>query len=151
MRSDARPASARRLSRAVIVLLGLLSMAPTAGDVGGCGTEVTALDPTAFANARKEVDCSRCKACSIHTERCTSACDPKQPSETSIPKTCQPLSHDGEVCLRKLQASSCDAYTAYVADVGPSTPSECEFCKIAPAAAPTGTFGVDSGTADGGR
>jgi hypothetical protein len=119
-------------SSLVVVVLGALCMAPTAGDVGGCGTEVKALDPRAFALVRKDMDCERCTECGIGTARCQRACDPKIPVETSIPATCKPLLHDGEVCIRALNAASCDAYATYVDDVAPSTPSECEFCKIAP-------------------
>ena len=140
----------RRLPLLVITVLALFCMAPTAGDIGGCGSEVQALDPTVFAGARKELDCRRCAECSVSTARCKSACDPNKPPDTAIPKTCEPLFHDGEVCLRRLDAVSCDVYKTYVSDVAPSTPSECEFCKEAqPEPAPS--FVVDAGTPDGGR
>lgn len=138
--------------RLVVVTLGLLCMAPTAGDIGGCGAEIKALDPGELADARKRMDCERCRECGIRTARCASACDPARDPDTAIPKTCQPLLHDGEVCIRKLGAASCDAYATYVADVAPSTPSECEFCKFTSGSSPpiTGapTFAVDAG-ADG--
>lgn len=119
-------------STLVAAVLGLLCAAPTAGDVGGCGAEVKALDPVAFARARKDMDCERCAQCGIRTGRCARACDPDKDVETVIPATCKPLLHDGEVCLRRLNAASCDAYATYVDDVSPSTPSECAFCKRAP-------------------
>ncbi len=111
----------RRLPLLVITVLALFCMAPTAGDIGGCGSEVQALDPTVFAGARKELDCRRCAECSVSTARCKSACDPNKPPDTAIPKTCEPLFHDGEVCLRRLDAVSCDVYKTYVSDVAPST------------------------------
>ncbi|HVH48099.1 MAG TPA: hypothetical protein VM925_37455 [Labilithrix sp.] len=122
----------RRSRVLVVAVLGVLSMAPTAGDIGGCGAEVKLLDATEFAVARKEQDCERCRECGISTARCTRACDATKATETNIPPSCQPLAHDGDVCLRALGAASCEAYATYVDDVAPSTPSECEFCKVAP-------------------
>jgi hypothetical protein len=130
-----------KLSRVAVVILGVLSMAPTAGDVGGCGTEAEALDPGVFAAARKDLDCRRCQECGLGSTRCSRACNPAVPSETAIPATCQPLLHDGEVCIRKLDSASCDAFATYVSDVAPSTPTECEFCKVPPQG-PTPGFGV---------
>ncbi|MBX3202162.1 MAG: hypothetical protein KF894_28795 [Labilithrix sp.] len=131
----------------VVAVLGVLSMAPTAGDVGGCGTEVTALDPLAFALARKDMDCERCAECGLETARCRRACDPASEVETVIPPTCQPLRHDGVVCIRKLHAASCSAYATYVDDA-PSTPSECEFCKIAPGDRTGPGFDVDAASGE---
>jgi hypothetical protein len=127
----------------LIGVLGLLCMAPTAGDIGGCGTEVKALDREVIAQARKEMDCRRCLDCSIGTARCQRSCDPNVPPETAVPATCQPLQHDGEVCIRALSSASCEKYASYVDDNAPSTPSECEFCKIPPEGA-SGPF-VDGG------
>ena len=139
----------RAIPRApIVVLLALLCMAPTAGDVGGCGTEVTALDPEVFALARKDEDCRRCGECELRTARCVRACDATKPTETTIPSTCEPIQHDGEVCLRALRAASCSAFSTYVDDVAPATPSECEFCKVAPTGASPG-FVLDGG-GDGG-
>jgi len=134
--------------RIAVVVLGALSMAPTAGDIGGCGSEVKALDPLAFALARKDMDCERCRQCSISSGRCERACDPSKPVETSIPSTCQPLLHDGEVCLRALRAASCDAYRTYVDELAPSTPSECEFCKVVPGGS-SGPGFADAAARDG--
>lgn len=114
------------------IVLALLCMAPTAGDIGGCGAEVTALDPSTFALVRKDEDCRRCEECAIGSARCARACDPDEPVETRIPDTCKPLLHDGKVCLRALRAASCSAYARYVDDVAPETPSECAFCKAPP-------------------
>lgn len=129
------------MRRFVIAVLAVLSMAPTAGDVGGCGQEATLLDTQVFASARKEEDCQRCQECGFTTGRCASACDPKAAPNASIPNTCKPLQHDGEVCLRALGAASCDDYAKYVSD-SPSLPGECKFCRDDPNAPPvTGTFG----------
>ena len=133
-----------------IIVLGVLSMAPTAGDVGGCGTEATALDPLAFALARKDMDCERCQECGIDNGRCQRACDPTKPVETNIPETCLPLLHDGKVCIRALHAASCDAYATYVDELAPSPPGECEFCKVAPEGPRAPGFAVDASTTDGG-
>ncbi len=144
-----RPSSSIGPIRIVVVVLGVLSMAPTAGDVGGCGTEVKTLDPLAFAVARKDMDCARCQDCGIDTPRCQRACDPSKPVETSIPSTCSPLQHDGEVCIRALDAASCDAYRTYVDELAPSTPSECQFCKVVPEGPRGPGFVVDAATTDG--
>ena len=139
---------ASRVSKLVIAVLGLFSMAPTAGDVGGCGSEITALDLRAFALARKDMDCGRCRECGIQTARCERSCDPESAPETSLPSTCQPLQHDGRVCLRALSAASCGDYASYVDDLSPSTPSECEFCRIAPEE-PAGAFAADASSREG--
>lgn len=129
------------MRRLVVVVLGLLCAAPTAGDVGGCGRTVSDLDTTRFANARKLEDCERCTSCGLSTQTCARACDPKQPSNVLIPETCRPLLHDGEVCLRALEAASCSDYASFVDDLAPSNPSECEFCRVAPAPSETSGFG----------
>jgi hypothetical protein len=120
-------------------------MAPTAGDVGGCGTEPTALDKEGFAQARKELDCKRCGECSIKSQRCLRACSKELPPDTSLPATCHPIHHDGEVCLRALDESSCETYATYVDDRAPATPSECQFCLIVPRPAVVTTF-TDGGS-----
>jgi hypothetical protein len=131
---------------AIAALLGLLSAAPTVGDVGGCGRTVTDLDPARFANARKLEDCQRCTACALTTQTCVRACDPTAASDVFIPSTCRPLLHDGEVCLRALHAASCNDYATFVDDVAPALPSECEFCHVAPPA-PSGTGALIDGGA----
>jgi hypothetical protein len=138
--------SRRTAAIAVAVVLGLLCMAPTAGDVGGCGTEPTALDGTAYGLARKDQDCERCTGCGISTARCRRACDPIAPPDVGVPSTCRPLQHDGEVCIRALHAASCSAYATYVDDNAPDTPPECEFCKFAepPSPPPAATAFADA-------
>jgi hypothetical protein len=123
---------ARRDLLAVALVSLVFVAAPTPGDVGGCGKTAVALSPTAFANARKTVDCRRCTECGLHTDRCTRACDASAPSDVVVPDTCHPLFHDGEVCLAALLAASCSDYAAYVDDVAPATPSECTFCRLLP-------------------
>jgi hypothetical protein len=134
----------------IVVLLGALCAAPTAGDIGGCGRSVNELDPARFAVARKLEDCQRCTQCGIATERCTRACDPKQTSDVLIPQTCKPLYHDGEVCLRALDAASCDDYTKYEDDFAPTNPSECEFCRVVPPPPSSGGVFGDAAPPEGG-
>lgn len=134
---------------AVAAVLAVLCTAPTAGDIGGCGTEVVALDVEQFAYARKNVDCRRCRECGISTPRCARACDPTKPPETSVPKTCQPIQHDGEVCLRALDAASCESYARYVDEIAPATPTECAFCKVVPPPEFFPSFTVDAGREGG--
>lgn len=138
-----------RISVVVVGVLGVLAMAPTVGDTGGCGRTATDLDRGRYANGRKLQDCERCEECSITNARCLRACDPKQPPEIVLPVTCQPLYHDGEVCLRALAASSCDDFATYVDDDAPVTPSECEFCVV-PAPPPGGAFADASAVGEGG-
>ncbi|MFO0677638.1 MAG: hypothetical protein U0169_13975 [Polyangiaceae bacterium] len=121
--------SARELAGVAFVAL-VFGMAPTVGDVGGCGAAPEDMSSALFANERKLVDCKRCTECAIDTARCRRACTPNAPTDTVIPKTCRPLVHDGEVCLRALEAASCSSYSRYVADDLPSTPSECAFCRF---------------------
>jgi hypothetical protein len=114
----------------MIVVLGALSLAPSVGDVGACGKTATELSADSYAYARKNMDCSRCNDCGITTQHCQRACDASAKPDVSIPPTCKPLLHDGEVCLRALQAASCSDYEAFVKDDGASTPSECDFCQV---------------------
>ena len=134
----------RRLRALPVVVVGLLLMAPTVGDTGACGRTATELEHDRYANARKLQDCQRCQECGLQGARCLRACDPKALPEIELPATCRPLYHDGEVCLRALGAASCGTFATYVDDDAPSTPSECEFCRVAPAPS-TPSFG------DGGR
>lgn len=127
------PANRSRTTSAASLLVGAtlaaLCMAPTVGDIGGCGTTAEAIAPERYESARKQLDCSRCSQCSIATARCQRACDPAQASDIVLPATCKPLVHDAEVCLRALLAKSCDDFAKTVADTSPETPSECLFCK----------------------
>jgi hypothetical protein len=124
------------LSRGSLILVAALALvfgaAPTVGDVGSCGSVASDLDPGQFAGDRKKVDCQRCSACGLTTMTCQNACDPNAPSPTGWPSTCHPLVHDGEVCVRALLASSCRDYAAFVDDVAPTVPTECDFCRLVP-------------------
>lgn len=142
------PASTRALSLAIAVL-GALLMAPTVGDTGGCGRTAVELDRDRYGNARKLQDCERCEECGIATARCDRACDPKQLPEIALPATCRPLYHDGEVCLRALDAASCETFATYVDDEAPSTPTECDFCLVPPPAPPP-AFGDGGQAGEGG-
>jgi hypothetical protein len=121
--------------RSHLVLAGGLALvfgaAPTVGDVGSCGDTATELDPASFANGRKKMDCVRCTECGLTTQTCRGACDPNAPSTVAWPRTCHPLRHDGEVCLRALRAASCSSYATFVDDVAPNIPTECDFCLLA--------------------
>lgn len=105
--------------------------APTVGDIGSCGQSSDDLDPVKFFASKQEVDCEQCMSCGIDTNACTAACGNKQ-LITAFPDGCEPLVHDGEVCLDALLAASCSTYRAYVADQGATTPTECDFCPEGP-------------------
>lgn len=128
----------------VVAVLGVLSLAPTAGDVGGCGSEASLLDVAAFSRARKQEDCEHCTTCGLTTSRCVRACDPKAPSDVALPATCRPLLHDGEVCIRAIHAGSCTDWAKWVDETAPTIPSECEFCRVTdpPSAAPLAEGGA---------
>ena len=73
------------------------------------------------------------------TQWCANACNPDAPSPVQWPSTCDPLEHDGVVCIDALEAASCSDYASYVSDTAPTEPSECDFCRDIPeAAAPVG-------------
>jgi hypothetical protein len=126
------------MTRAEVAFLAVMAVvlctAPTVGDVGGCGERATDLDAPAFAKARKLLDCQRCTECGLDTNTCRTACDPRAPSTVGWPATCRPLQHDGDVCLRALQAASCNDYASFVSDTAPTTPTECDFCHLVPEA-----------------
>ena len=136
----------RRAPLVVIAgFLAMLCMAPTAGDVGGCGREATDLDADDYAFARKTNECGRCRECGVHTARCERACDPAKPPDIALPATCKPVRRDGEVCLRAIDAVSCDKFATYVDDLAPATPSECDFCRIKPEPPPPSFAPNDGG------
>lgn len=93
------------------------------------------LDPNKFSASKQAIDCQRCTDCDIRTDACTAACGEK-PVVVSFPTNCVPLVHDGEVCLDALLAASCSDYRSYVANVGATTPTECDFCPPFDAGAP---------------
>ena len=121
-------------NRGPLMLLAVLALVlgagATVGDIGSCGSAAVDLDPDAFANARKNVDCKRCTECRINTETCKSACDANAPPTAGWPSTCHPLLQDGEVCLRALLAAHCSDYATFVNDAAPTVPTECDFCRL---------------------
>lgn len=116
----------KALLRWAFALSALICLAPTPGDVGGCGQAARDLDPEAFFASKQAIECSRCRECDLVTAACQSACD-RGPTETEFPVGCFPLVHDGTVCLRALTRASCEEHRKVVADA-PRVPSECNFC-----------------------
>ncbi len=110
------------------IILVVLCLAPTPGDIGGCGQAPDILDARAFFTNKKRIDCSRCKECGLISHTCDDACDDNAAVKSSFPTDCVPLVHDGEVCLHALEYASCGDYEGYVADSSPASPSECNFC-----------------------
>ena len=129
--TQARTEPRRAVGRAEIMRLAavllLVVAAPTVGDIGSCGEAPSDLDAAAFFREKAAVDCARCEECGFTTAACTRACDPTQPLPT-FPEGCYPITHDGEVCLRALEAASCDTYASFVADQGSTISTECNFC-----------------------
>lgn len=113
---------------ALIVVLVTLVMAPTPGDIGGCGQPAEQLDPRVFYASKNDIDCTRCDDCKLAFTSCDKACDPSTEVPTSFPGGCYPLVHDGEVCLRALVNASCDDYLHFMDDQELGTPTECNFC-----------------------
>jgi hypothetical protein len=128
----------RPIGRAELAFAAVLAVvfgaAPTVGDVGACGQTASPLDEKAFVAQRKALDCQRCTECGLSTQTCASACDRTAPSSVAFPATCFPLLHDGDVCLRALEAASCQDYASFVSDDAPTVPSECDFCHVVPEA-----------------
>jgi hypothetical protein len=123
----------RRSTLAVTALVALIfGTAPTVGDIGSCGSAASLLDESTFAAERKQTDCSRCTGCKLTTHTCANACDPDAGPTAGWPPTCEPLQHDGDVCIRALQAASCADYASFVSDVSPTLPTECDFCRDLP-------------------
>jgi hypothetical protein len=128
-----------RAPRLVVMIVALFCLAPTPGDIGGCGQTAEDLDAPTFFATLEATDCRACQTCGITSATCSSACDPKAAIPAAFPPGCAPLAHDGEVCLRRLQNDSCDTYGKYVGDdeagkAVPITsrprPSECQFCPV---------------------
>ncbi|MBK7396261.1 MAG: hypothetical protein IPJ34_08160 [Myxococcales bacterium] len=112
----------------LVMVLSVLAAAPTVGDVGGCNEQADALGPEKFFTARLESECMQCRACGLETlAGCRRACDLKTKVPQTFPTGCRPLVHDGEVCLRAIEALSCEAFADVVA-ASPIVPPECDFC-----------------------
>ncbi|MGZ3456555.1 MAG: hypothetical protein ACXWUG_05580 [Polyangiales bacterium] len=133
--SDAKEKSPGRPSIGFVIVLAILAAAPTVGDVGGCGTQVEPLDATKFFTQELDLTCSRCDECGILAPRCKTACDTRT---RIVPHTfvngCNPVVHDGEVCINALEALSCSAFDDYVERS--VLPTECDFCPQEDAGTP---------------
>ena len=114
------------------IAVGLLCAAPVPGDIGACGQPVARLDAYRFFTAKRNIDCDHCMACGFTTKQCSAECGSGALEVALFPTGCEPLVHDGEVCLRRLLDASCDDYARYVADEGATVPSECDFCPGSP-------------------
>lgn len=114
--------------RLILVLLAAACLAPTPGDIGGCGQAPQELDAERFFETKKSIDCDRCLECGLEAQSCTRACAAQTRVEGAFPADCLPLVHDGEVCLRALIYASCDEYAEYMDDRAPRVPGECDFC-----------------------
>jgi hypothetical protein len=134
----ARPGRPTRRSVVLAMALGALAMAPTPGDIGGCGQPAEELkNVELFFRAMDAADCAACERCGLATKSCARACEGEPGLAPTFPEGCVPLVHDGEVCLRRLQEDDCEAYRVYVADDGAGEavplvsrprPAECQFC-----------------------
>jgi len=103
--------------------------APVPGDVGGCGQDSQPLDPDVFFWSLQGIECDHCQQCDLSTAACARACG-QQLVQSAFPKDCEPLVHDGEVCLRALQDGSCSDFSDYMSDRAPTIPTECNFCPL---------------------
>lgn len=106
--------------------LALLCLAPVPGDIGACAQPADRLDAPTFFRAKATLDCRACRRCGLDGARCRAACE--QPPETGFPDGCEPVVHDGEVCLRALLSTDCEGYAALLRDQEPRVPLECDFC-----------------------
>lgn len=101
--------------------------APVPGDGGGCGKDPVSLDGPAFFESKKALDCARCQECGVESRACDVACDYEAPA-AELPRGCDPVEHDGDVCIRALLDADCDEYRTFLRDDSPETPTECNFC-----------------------
>ena len=135
-----------RLALAIL----FFTAAPTAGDIGGACSAQNDLDPVKFFEVKQSTDCARCLSCALTTQACEKVCT-TPPALSAFPYGCEPLEHDGEVCLDALQSASCGAYAGYMADVGGTVPTECDFCSAASApVSPAASASAQSPSGDGG-
>lgn len=116
----------RSLARLALAAGALFCLAPTPGDIGGCGQAAEDLDPGAFFESKQSIECGRCQECRIRTPACEQACSGAELPD-DFPDGCFPLVHDGTVCLRALLQASCADHREFAGDP-PSVPSECNFC-----------------------
>jgi hypothetical protein len=125
-----RAALSRGVTRGLLAALVLFCLAPTPGDIGGCGQTAQDLDPQVFFESKQSIECQRCRECSLRTRACETACD-DGPVPDQFPDGCYPLVHDGTVCLRALTQGSCETLSKVMGDP-PLVPSECNFCPVEP-------------------
>lgn len=118
-----------RWRRLLLVVLALFTLAPTAGDIGGCGEQPVVLDARKFFDQKQLIDCQRCTECGLSSDACGRACGPFA-ELAEFPAGCFPLVHDGEVCLNALVAAGCDDYASFTSDVAATAPTECNFCPL---------------------
>ncbi len=116
------------------IVLAICALAPTVGDVGGCGSEIAPLDAQKYFAERLRVECARCRECGLRSAACSRACDRRTVVPTTFPAGCRPVEHDGQVCLRAIEALSCDGF-ADVVSPAPIVPTECDFCPASAAEA----------------
>jgi hypothetical protein len=120
-----------RPSVAFVIVLGFFAAAPTVGDVGGCNESAQPLAANKFFGARLKLECERCRECGYTSAACKRACSSATIVPSTFPAGCAPLEHDGQVCLRAIEALSCDAFGDVVA-ASPIVPTECDFCPAPP-------------------
>ena len=111
-----------------IAFFVVFGMGPTVGDIGSCGQDVDALDPALFFALKARIDCLRCRECTLVGKKLRRGV--LGGPATSFLPGCQPLVHDGEVCLHALIHASCDDYASYTDETRPTAPSECQFCPL---------------------
>jgi Zn-dependent alcohol dehydrogenase len=117
----------RAFPRGLLMLFAVVfGMAPTVGDIGSCGQSVDDLDVPTFFVLKSQYDCQRCGECGLSRPLCDQACAGTEPA--TLPTGCQPLVHDGEVCLNAILYASCGDFASYTDPVAPKAPSECQFC-----------------------
>lgn len=120
-----------RVTQAMKLLLGFIALAfcaaPVPGDVGGCGQTAQPLDPQIFFSSLQDAECKQCRECGVGSAACGRACGAAL-VQSEFPKDCEPLVHDGEVCLRAVEHASCSNVREYMSDGSPSIPTECNFC-----------------------
>ena len=133
----------------VAIILLFFTAAPTAGDIGSSCQPEDDLDPMKFWGVKQAIDCERCQACAITTKACSRACSPGLIFK-DFPKNCEPLEHDGEVCLDALLAASCGDYGSFMSDDAPTIPTECDFCPLSAAPGADGGTGGAGGSGMGG-
>jgi len=146
-----RALSSRGIVRVLFALtVVLFCAAPTPGDVGGCGQRVQPLGAEPFFERKKAIDCEKCRECDFTTNFCRAACgegvgddcsgsapcltglecvnDVCEEQEAEFLEGCDPIVHDGEVCLNALDAAGCGDYEEFVRDENRKAPNECRFC-----------------------